>query len=89
MKTGVELIAEERDEQINKHGRTPESDRFYADFELSRAACAICYSSPKGMPATIAAPDWAWEIRERKNELQRLIVAGALIAAEIDRLQNS
>ena len=90
MKTGIELIAEERKEQIEKHGYTVGEDALkYHDFELVRAACAIAFVSKGDMPANIPAPDWAWEIRERieNNRIHCLKVAGALIAAEIDRLQ--
>ena len=89
MKTGIELIAEEREEQIKKHKWTLQHDRQeHYDGELIRAACAIAYVSPNNMPAKIAAPDWAWEIRERieGDRIHCLKVAGALIAAEIDRI---
>ena len=91
MKTGIELIAEERQEQIQKHGWTKDHDAQHNDGELVRAACAIAFVSRVDMPANIPAPDWAWEIRERieHDRIHCLKVAGALIAAEIDRLNNS
>ena len=99
MKSGIELITEERQEQIEKHKWSLEHDKKqHADGSLVRAACAIAYDSEPYKPAKISAPDWAWEIREYKQSLyeghemkekiERLKVPGALIAAEIDRLQN-
>lgn len=91
MKTGIELIAQERLEQIEKHGH--KNDSHYTDGVLTRAACAICYDSEPETPANFSAPNWAWEIREQKQQrpnekIERLKVAGALIAAEIDRIQG-
>lgn len=97
MKTGIELIAEERQEQIEKHGWTKKhDDDTHDNGELVRAACAIAYDSEPDKPANFSAPNWAWEIREHKQnskrkvveKIERLKVAGALIAAEIDRLQS-
>ena len=97
MKTGIELIAEERQEQIEKHGWTKQHDEQEHDGdELVRAACAIAYDSVLDKPARFSAPDWAWDIREhkqmskRKNieKIERWKVAGALIAAAIDREQS-
>lgn len=89
MKTGIELIAQERKEQIEKHGYT--TDHKYKTGELVRAACAIAYDSEDDKPATFSAPNWAWEIRDKKqvkknDKIERLKVAGALLAAEIDRI---
>lgn len=97
MKTGIELIAEERKEQLEKHGYDYFNDSVYDKGLLARAACAICYDSELSKPATFSAPNWAWEIREKKQSkyskkeeyIQRLKVAGALIAAEIDKIQNT
>ena len=90
MKTGIELITEERQEQLTKHGYTVHGDvENYPNHELIRAACAIAFVSDDGMPVSLAAPDWAWEIRYRieDDRIHCLKVAGAFIAAEIDRLQ--
>lgn len=43
MKSGIELIAAERQEQIEKHGRTIKSDiANNKDFQLSYAASTLC-----------------------------------------------
>lgn len=96
MKTGIELIAKERQEQIEKHGWTLLHDSIeHSGEELIRAACAIAYDSEPDKPAKFSAPNWAWEIREHKQQskrkniekIERWKVAGALIAAAIDREQ--
>jgi len=88
MNTGIELIAKERQEQIEKHQFTPESAIFgNRDGELLKAAHAMVHEKPKIMDFPV---DW------RDNEIthkmmnkplkERLIIAGTLLAAEIDRL---
>lgn len=92
MKTGIELIAQEREEQITKHGRTVEQDvRENDNFQLTLAAAMLTAPNPKQF-ATPTPGGWSWKIWNRminKPYKERIIIAGALIAAEIDRLQNS
>lgn len=85
MTKGVELIAQERDEQINKHGFDETRDtQYYANAELVQATLFSIkpnlFSFPKNWN-----PIYAEKI-EKKNLLDRYKVAGALIAAEMDRL---
>ena len=91
MKTGIGLIAKERKEQINKHGRTIERDMvdnkygqlMVAVEELIRVHPSITQSKniiPFGWDINV------WDKMRMKSRLDRLIIAGALIAAEIDRL---
>ena len=89
MKTGVELIAEERRRQIETEGWTAEHDKQQAIGELALAAS--CYAIiPELRPVELPPPHWPWigawkpTPNDRIRELQK---AGALIAAEIDRLQ--
>lgn len=93
-KTGIELIAEERREQIEKHGRTIESDAIKnKKFELSNAAAVLAteqgiFTSRKRL--TMMPDDWDDNVcikMCRKSHKERLIIAGALIAAELDRIQ--
>ncbi len=97
MKSGIKLIAEERQEQIEKHGRTIELDvKSNTEDQLLSAANAMinitdgedsglnhCFFDliPKGWDKNI------WVKMCSKAQIERLIIAGALIAAEIDRLQ--
>lgn len=91
-RNGVELIAAERQRQIDTEGWTPEHDDEHADAELTRAA--ICYAqSGCGFDFGSACDHdalWPWEPSWFKPlDMERdLVKAGALIAAEIDRLQR-
>lgn len=101
MKTGIELIAEERARQISVEGWTPEHDDAHTDSELARAAAT--YAMPGWLrnlhvrpictetTHTIRAKIWPWEIswwKPCEDRVRELSKAGALIAAEIDRLQR-
>jgi len=85
-KTGIELIAQERQEQIEKHGWSLDRDQDYADGQLKQAALYCLAPHIFGWPN-------GWIIRfkdkvDNKTKIEQLTVAGALIAAEIDRLQS-
>jgi hypothetical protein len=95
MKTGIELIAQERQDQIEKHGRTIEKDaRLNNRKQLSQGAANLILPSGDNMSDQYnrffnRPSDWDEDIWERmvdKPYKERLIIAGALIAAEIDRL---
>lgn len=93
MSTGTELIAAERQRQIDAEGWTPEHDRDHVGDHLARAA--VCYATPADMRSYrsgFTVPGfWPWEARFWKptpdDRVRELVKAGALIAAEIDRLQ--
>lgn len=85
---GAALIADERARQMNKEGWTPEHDDEHIYGELS--AAAACYAvapiDPKHRDGRSMWPwDPEWDKRAKHPRLKRLVVAGALIAAEIDR----
>lgn len=85
MKTGIELITKEREEQIEKHGFDAEIDKFYLDNELIKAA--LYAINPKQFEFPF---EWDKCYRDKirfKSRIEQLKVAGAFIAAEIDRLQ--
>jgi hypothetical protein len=92
MKTGTELIAEERQRQITAEGYTAEQDDKMEDGDLALAA--VCYATnavgelDDGNPLFEAW--WPWDNSYWKptpgDEIRQLVKAGALIAAEIDRL---
>jgi len=88
MKTGIELIADERKRQVEKEGWDVEHDREHEPHTLSGAA--ICYAQTKQVEKTAGAPLKMWpfsgEWWKPKSRLRNLVRAGALIAAEIDRL---
>ncbi len=89
MKTGIELITEERQEHFTKHGRTIESDaRTNSNRELRDAASELFKNDPylKRFPVDWQGPIMAHAMA--KSYKDRLVIAGALIAAEIDRIQS-
>ena len=91
MKTGIELITEERREQIEKHGRTTETD-YNENYEgqLPFAASCLAFEEIEDWDARHEGPiNWelkSWQKLHDKSHKKRLIIAGALIAAELDRL---
>lgn len=89
MKTGIELIARERQEQIEKHRRTIEQDVVSNnDHQLTLAAAMLTAPDPK-LWATPTPKNWShkiWEYMVQKPYKERIIIAGALIAAKIDRI---
>ncbi len=97
--TGIELIASERRRQVMVEGWTPEHDDEHKHGELSMAARAYCgYAStqiriPHNHEDRQLLPygGWPWDAEWWKpspDPLRNLVKAGALIAAEIDRLQR-
>ena len=96
MKTGIELIAQERKEQIEKHGKTVKKDvELNEDYQLSSAASLLTEAIDNDTLMVIAhdtlPKGWdlkMWQKMWDKSFAERLIIAGALIAAEYDRLQN-
>lgn len=94
MKSGIEIIAEERERQIGVEGWTPEHDDKHLCGELSDAA--VCYATKGYWRNSQRNPAyymmWPFGIEWWKptpdNRIRELAKAGALIAAEIDRLQR-
>ena len=96
MKTGIELIAEERARQISQEGWTAAHDDTHKYGEMSGAAAcyAIAANELSSKTPYLNPPNmslWAWDFRWWKPgrcAIRCLVKAGALIAAEIDRLQR-
>lgn len=88
-KTGIELIAEERAEQIEKHGRTTQYDVEQNNLQqLADAAMTLAQETIHELtPAPYGWTVKIWSKMINKPYKERLIIAGALLAAEIDRLQ--
>lgn len=82
---GVELISEERRRQVDQEGWTAAHDDTHAKGELARAAAM--YATPSRRRDFKL---WPWSLSWWKptpdNRVRELAKAGALIAAEIDRL---
>lgn len=85
---GIELIAQERAEQIEKHGRTVQRDVEENRFNQLIDAVIMLLQTNRfkmGLPSFWDGKIWKHMIEKPYKD--RLIIAGALIAAEIDRLQ--
>lgn len=83
---GIELITKEREEQIFKHGFDPYHDDQYVGEELQQAASAILTQDWTSWPENW---DVSWRDRiHSKPRIEQLTIAGALIAAEIDRIDR-
>ncbi len=96
MKTGIELIADERKRQIEEEGWTAEHDAEHEDGGLAVAASAYALppmartfmSLEDGKYLPIFWPfDACWWKPSPNDRIKELVKAGALIAAEIDRIQ--
>jgi len=81
----IEMIANERFSQKEDHGYTDEHDDQYKDGELAYAACCSIDA--------VVRYKWPWGDRPSKadgqSRIKQLVVAGALIVAEIERLQRA
>lgn len=100
MQGGIGIIAQERQRHFDVEGWTPEHDDEHDNGELAQAGA--CYAWPPMRPIFVKQA-WPWRHDEWKPELfsvgagenekreariRVLAKAGALIAAEIDRLQR-
>lgn len=99
--TGVELISTERARQISAEGWTPEHDDEHDGGELAQAAiCYAMHARDRGVrPISACGKSWleffwpSYWLRSYwkpspNDRIRELVKAGALIAAEIDRLQR-
>lgn len=89
MSTGIEAIAAERRRQVEAEGWTPEHDDTHESGEMARAAA--CYAQEAGGRLAHPPRGWPWEKGWWKPKDRRydLVRAGALIAAEIDRIDRA
>jgi len=85
----VGLIAEERLRKIDGKGYTPEHDDQHTDGSLAECAKAILDGGPN------PGDEW-WEgaahricCKHESDRLRQLVIAGAMIVAEIERLQRA
>jgi len=97
MLTGVDLIMKERMRQVDQEGWDPKHDDEHQDGELARAAA--CYAvagvfdvddraqvAVQKILVALWPPTWTMKWWKPKDPKSNLIRAGALIAAELDRL---
>jgi len=94
---GIELIATERDRQVESEGWTSDHDAKHTPGDLAKAgssyasvgASQLCLDL-RFAPTDSPSRDWRWPFDWRwwkpsEDPIRNLVKAGALIAAEIDR----
>lgn len=94
--TGADLIAAERQRQIEKERWTPEHDDEHVHGEIASAASEYINAAhnqykPNTRTMTQVRRSWPWDAKwwkPAKDPIRNLVKAGALIAAEIDRLKR-
>ena len=92
--SGAELIAAERKRQVEQDGSTAEHDDRWAAGQMANAAASYATTERIRDGSSIFDPSvWPWPANWWKptptNRVRELVKAGALIAAEIDRLQRA
>jgi hypothetical protein len=91
--SALDDIAAERRRQIDAEGWTPEHDDAHRIGEMAQAAA--CYAIGSGFRDTIEGDEqrrplwpWDWSWWKPKDRRRDLVRAGALIVAEIERLDR-
>lgn len=93
----IEWILAERDRQVTVEGFDEEHDHPYTD-ELPRAAACYAVAAARGPTTALSMRDahdvriWPWStfwLRKPHNRQRRLIIAAALIMAELERMGRS
>ena len=87
--SGASLIAAERERQIADKGYTPNHDDTHTLGQLAEGA--TCYAYAADYDRCDIPPNWPFEDPAWKpcdDPIRNLVKAGAMIAAEIDRLQR-
>lgn len=98
MKTGIQLISAERKRQITKENWSLHHDDAHTRKQMANAAVSYIeahahpdtYSLKMGKPQKPCS-EWPWAKfwwKPSIDPIRNLVKAGALIAAEIDRLQR-
>lgn len=81
---GARLVLNERLRQIQEEGFSDERDDAYCSDQLPRAA--VCYTLPPTLREFVFPWPWDMSMWKPTSRISDLTKAGALIAAEIDRL---
>lgn len=90
---GIAMIAAERTRQVSGEGWTPAHDDEHTRGEM--AITAACYAANDTDAEVMvmgedAFPWGSWHDKRKKHDrIRQLVIAGALIAAEIDRLTRA
>jgi hypothetical protein len=83
----LKAIVDERQRQIEVEGWTSEHDDEHWGMEMAFAASCYCIANEGEAPSAIWPWDWSWW--KPKDHRSNLIKAGALIVAEIERLDRA
>lgn len=92
--TGIELIEKERNEQIIEHKWSLDYDELYNSIgQLVQAANALIVDTVSDPRQRLLLMPSYWDSQAclkmcMKSRKERLIIAGALIAAELDRINK-
>jgi hypothetical protein len=89
---GVDLIAAERRRQVEEEGWTAEHDEQWINDQLSRAAACYALAGTAPTRGLVCLRDlWPWDNCwwRPKTRVANLVRAGALIAAELDRMARA
>ena len=92
MKSGARMIAKERKRQARRLGWTASHDDEHTDGILAVVAAELAAYSTDASVSDSAnrLPDpWKLVNLNRFDRVRQLVIAGALIAAEIDRLKRA
>ena len=92
----VVLIAEERDQQVHVKGYDAKHDDKHKNGELAIAAACYAVNDTDANCLHVGCGTvedaWPWDKkfdkRGKQDRVRELVKAGALVAAEIDRLQR-
>lgn len=87
--SGIERIARERERQIQSEGYSPEHDDKHANGEIADAAACYALNPASRLIGATITHFWPWGLqwwKPSRDRIRDLEKAGALCAAEIDRL---
>jgi len=84
-------VAAERERQKNVEGWTPDHDDEHECGEMAQAAACYIAHNAANLPKSIVANYWPWNLEwwKPKDHRRNLVRAGALILAEIERLDRA
>lgn len=86
--SGIELIELERYRQLAKNGWTPEHDDEHKNGALAKRAAELAVSGTDARVIDEVDEEDCWGLvkKHKADRIRQLTIAGALIAAEIDRV---
>ena len=90
--SGIALITDERYRQITREGYSAAHDDGHDRAEMAVAAAALCVDGTNALVSDEGADNaddpWGLVSKHRGQRVRQLVIAGALVAAEIDRVNR-